>query len=129
MVTSRDKKSVFHVQITHVTILPSLVVISWIRLPMRWEVFNCPIHCCIYFHSQSCSTLAINQKKNKFPPGLEPGTFRVLGERDNHYTTETVAMSTGLRGYKLAHCSVGPYSCGCVRGRTTDQTSIYWLPG
>ena len=24
-----------------------------------------------------------------FPPGLEPGTFRVLGERDNHYTTET----------------------------------------
>ena len=27
--------------------------------------------------------------KNMFPPGLEPGTFRVLGERDNHYTTET----------------------------------------
>ena len=25
-----------------------------------------------------------------FPPGLEPGTFRVLGERDNHYTTETI---------------------------------------
>ena len=25
-----------------------------------------------------------------FPPGLEPGTFRVLGERDNRYTTETV---------------------------------------
>ena len=25
-----------------------------------------------------------------FPPGLEPRTFRVLGERDNHYTTETV---------------------------------------
>ena len=24
-----------------------------------------------------------------FPPGLEPRTFRVLGERDNHYTTET----------------------------------------
>ena len=23
------------------------------------------------------------------PPGLEPGTFRVLGERDNHYTTES----------------------------------------
>ena len=21
------------------------------------------------------------------PPGLEPGTFRVLSERDNHYTT------------------------------------------
>ena len=27
-----------------------------------------------------------------FPPGLEPGTFRVLGERDNHYTTETLWM-------------------------------------
>ena len=24
-----------------------------------------------------------------FPPGFEPGTFRVWGERDNHYTTET----------------------------------------
>ena len=24
-----------------------------------------------------------------FPPRLELGTFRVLGERDNHYTTET----------------------------------------
>ena len=27
--------------------------------------------------------------KNMIPPGLEPGTFRVLGERDNHYTTES----------------------------------------
>ena len=24
-----------------------------------------------------------------FLPGFEPGTFRVWGERDNHYTTET----------------------------------------
>ena len=24
-----------------------------------------------------------------FPAGLEPATFRVLGGRDNHYTTET----------------------------------------
>ena len=31
--------------------------------------------------------------KNLFPPGLEPGTFRVLGERDNHYTTETLCIS------------------------------------
>ena len=29
-----------------------------------------------------------------FPPGLEPGTFRVLGERDNHYTTETLDVET-----------------------------------
>ena len=27
------------------------------------------------------------------PPGLEPGTFRVLGERDNHYTTESWSWS------------------------------------
>ena len=30
-----------------------------------------------------------SETKSMFPPGLEPGTFRVLGERDNHYTTET----------------------------------------
>jgi hypothetical protein len=29
------------------------------------------------------------QAKHLFPPRLELGTFRVLGERDNHYTTET----------------------------------------
>ena len=28
--------------------------------------------------------------KNKFPPGLEPGTLSVLDSRDNHYTTETL---------------------------------------
>ena len=29
------------------------------------------------------------EPKGMIPPGLEPGTFRVLGERDNHYTTES----------------------------------------
>ena len=29
-----------------------------------------------------------------FPPGLEPGTFRVWGERDNRYTTETDLLET-----------------------------------
>ena len=28
-------------------------------------------------------------KEKVFPPGIEPGTFRVLGGCDNHYTTET----------------------------------------
>ena len=28
-------------------------------------------------------------KARLIPPGLEPGIFRVLGERDNHYTTES----------------------------------------
>ena len=30
------------------------------------------------------------KRKKLVPPGLEPGTFRVLSERDNHYTTELV---------------------------------------
>ena len=30
--------------------------------------------------------------ENMIPPGLEPGTFRVLGERDNHYTTESLLL-------------------------------------
>ena len=38
-----------------------------------------------------------SENKSMFPPGLEPGTFRVLGERDNHYTTETPD--------KIDHCS------------------------
>ena len=38
-------------------------------------------------------------KKELFPPGLEPGTFRVLGERDNHYTTET-CLSVLIHAYK-----------------------------
>ena len=31
------------------------------------------------------------KKKNVFPARLELATFRVLGGRDNHYTTETSA--------------------------------------
>ena len=34
-------------------------------------------------------TLTNNTPTAVFPPGFEPGTFRVLGERDDHYTTET----------------------------------------
>ena len=29
-----------------------------------------------------------DSEKHLVPPGLEPGTFRVLSERDNHYTME-----------------------------------------
>src|SRR4029434_3243054 len=32
-------------------------------------------------------TISLN--KRLFPPSFELGTFRVLGERDNHYTMET----------------------------------------
>ena len=42
-----------------------------------------------------------------FPPGLEPGTFRVLGERDNRYTTETCG---GMRYNAFIYCL---YKCIC----------------
>ena len=36
-------------------------------------------------------------QRRVFLPGFEPGTFRVLGERDDHYTTETAEkLSTHL---------------------------------
>ena len=34
-----------------------------------------------------------NMEEIKSPPGIEPGTFCVLGRRDNHYTTETEIWS------------------------------------
>ena len=40
------------------------------------------------------------KRKNMFPPGLEPGTFRVLGERDNHYTTETWRVNINVSFYR-----------------------------
>ncbi len=36
------------------------------------------------------SVKVCSKTKDLFPPGFEPGTFRVWGERDNHYTTETL---------------------------------------
>ena len=41
-----------------------------------------------YFYQQR---IVFSSAAKLFPPGLEPGTFRVLGERDNHYTTETLS--------------------------------------
>ena len=38
-----------------------------------------------------------------FPPGIEPGTFRVLGGCDNHYTTETVSFTWPTFGTYRAH--------------------------
>ena len=31
-----------------------------------------------------------------FPPGIEPRTLRVLGVRDNHYTTETLRVASDV---------------------------------
>ena len=42
------------------------------------------------------------------PPGLEPGTFRVLGERDNHYTTESGDKTSWKRSFNVvnAYCQL-----------------------
>ena len=47
-----------------------------------------------------------------FPPGIEPGTFRVLGGCDNHYTTETLE-------------DVGPDKLFCVLLITRFVCHIY----
>jgi len=38
--------------------------------------------------------------KNVFPPGIEPGTLRVWGARDNHYTTETLRCQIKILIYQ-----------------------------
>ena len=66
--------------------------------------FNCHTFFCALGPKRSSAL------KNLVPPGLEPGTFRVLSERDNHYTTElttTVARENGrvtsLNSVKILH--------------------------
>ena len=51
------------------------------KIPPLWQGHMCSLVFHSSFWPQNWTLL--------FPPGLEPGTFRVLGERDNHYTTET----------------------------------------
>ena len=49
------------------------------------------------------------KQENLVPPGLEPGTFRVLSERDNHYTMELHAVVPGdASDYKPEHGSILP---------------------
>jgi hypothetical protein len=40
--------------------------------------------------------------KTLVPPGLEPGTFRVLSERDNHYTTGLLDSADDFNKIKAA---------------------------
>ena len=40
--------------------------------------------------------LFIKKENLLFPAGLEPATFRALGGRDNHYTTETILTSESI---------------------------------
>ena len=44
--------------------------------------------------------LKSQEKKIMFSPGIEPGTFRVLGGCDNHYTTKTSYKMSYIFGKK-----------------------------
>ena len=49
-------------------------------------------------------TITLAQKaciKTLVPPGLEPGTFRVLSERDNHYTTGLITDRENVRNINV----------------------------
>ena len=48
--------------------------------------------CLVSFQNITLSTANDNVENNNYlvPLGLEPGTFCVLGARDNHYTTESL---------------------------------------
>ena len=41
-----------------------------------------------------------------FPPGIEPGTFRVLGGCDNHYTTETELSGEAVETARLLQAGI-----------------------
>ena len=64
-----------------------------------------------------------------FPPGFEPGTFRVWGERDNHYTTETLQEQ---RSQKLILRDIGLSLCpwlGGKHGALWAQPCLTQAPG
>ena len=67
-----------------------LLTLTFSEFSMRITVLKllsqCPV---VVFKQMYKTSMPQNLNQKLFPPGLEPGTFRVLGERDNHYTTET----------------------------------------
>lgn len=61
-----------------------------------------------------CFTAGFEKGIGVFLPGFEPGTFRVSGERDNHYTTEThipLPPAVAFRGIVTS-----PGNAGCELG-------------
>ena len=63
------------------------------------------------------------KKKNLFPPGIEPGTLRVWGARDNHYTTET-----SLRcGHKITGFVLNIHTDGWIKKRHRRRQCHVWL--
>ena len=52
--------------------------------------------------------MLLTKTNSLFPPGFEPGTFRVLDGCDNHYTTETSFV--GLENCLVPNITVFPYA-------------------
>ena len=65
--------------------------------------------------------------KELFPPGFEPGTFRVWGERDNHYTTETLT-ARGITSLELTP-SLSPASKVLRVALAGNRTRVNCLEG
>lgn len=59
-----------------------------------------------------------------FPPGIEPGTFRVLGGCDNHYTTETELRSEAAETARLLQAGILCHKQSLVAGQDLDIWSI-----
>ena len=59
-----------------------------------------------------------------FPPGFEPGTFRVLGGCDNHYTTETELRSEAAETARLLQAGILCHKQSLVAGQDLDIWSI-----
>ena len=57
---------------------------------------------CLYFRHRKWANEMCSRKRVMFPPGIEPGTFRVLGGCDNHYTTETDGRKMAKMPIKMA---------------------------
>ena len=59
-----------------------------------------------------------------FPPGIEPGTFRVLGGCDNHYTTETELRSEAGETARLLQAGILCHKLNLATGQDLDIWSI-----
>ena len=74
-----------------------------------------PAHAsCLCFSSFFMSHTPHRLKTSKilFPPGFEPGTFRVWGERDNHYTTETLIHPSSWPWRRTPHLNIQALTVG-----------------
>ena len=68
--------------------------------------------------------LVTRAKYCMFSPGIEPGTFRVLGGCDNHYTTETELRSEAGETARLLQAGILCHKQSLATGQDLDIWSI-----